>query len=59
MSAAADARTALRNYMLADLALAAPRGDVQQATIDMIDLRKSSAVVKSQCDAVLASLTKP
>ncbi len=55
----ADARTALRNYMLADIALAAPRGDVQQATIDMIDLRKPTAAIKSGCTSVLAALAKP
>ena len=59
VSAGADARTALRNYWLADSALAAPRGDVQQATIDMIDLRQKSDVIKTKCGEVLSSLAKP
>lgn len=59
VSAGADARTALRNYWLADSALAAPRNDVQQAVIDAIDLRQKGSIIKSQCDSVLTSLTKP
>ena len=54
----ADARTALRNYMLADAALAAPRADVQQATIDTIDLRKPAAAIKSGCTSLLDALAK-
>jgi len=55
----AEARTALRNYMLADAALAAPRADVQQATIDMIDLRKPADAIKGGCVNVSAALAKP
>ncbi len=59
VSAGAEARNALRGYMSADLALASPHGDVQQATIDTIDLRKSGGTIKTQCGEVLASLAKP
>jgi hypothetical protein len=58
VSTGADARTALRNYMLTDAALAAARADVQQATIDMFDLRRPADAIKSGCVSVLASLAK-
>lgn len=58
IAAAADARNALRNYMVSDAVLAAPRGDVQQPVIDKIDLRRGPAIAKDGCGQVLIDLTR-
>ena len=59
VSAGADARTALRNYVLADSASPAPHNDIDQTIIDKIDLRQNSASIKAKCVEVLTLLAKP
>lgn len=59
LSAAAEARTALRNYMVAAAVLSPPQTDVQEAMIKAIDIRKKSAEIRSACDTTLKQLVKP
>lgn len=58
LSAGAEARAALRNYMVAAAVLSPPQTDVQEAMIKAIDIRKNSVAIKSACDTTLKQLVK-
>jgi len=59
VTAAADARNALRNYMAADKQLIVPANVVSETSIDEIDLQKSKASITAACTNLLATLAKP
>ena len=57
-SAGADARSALRNFMIADSLSPTPSGLVTQSVINQIDLTQQSSAIKAACTKVLGSVTK-
>lgn len=59
LTAAAEARAAMRTYFLADSLLENPRADVQEGMIEKIDLTAKSADIKTACETTLANLVKP
>lgn len=58
LSAAAEARAAMRSYFIADSLLANSRKDVQEGMIDEIDLRVSSDKVRAACTDILKRVQK-
>lgn len=56
--AGADARSALRNFMIADGLSPTPAGLVTQSTVEQIDLTQQSSAIKAACTKILSSITK-
>ncbi|WP_148278575.1 hypothetical protein [Burkholderia sp. KJ006] len=57
-TAGADARSALRNFMIADSLSPTPSGLVTQSMVDQIDLTQQSNAIKVACTKVLSSITR-
>ncbi len=59
LSSGAEARAAMRTYLIADSLLTPPNNYVQEGMIDNIDLRGKSADINAACKTILTGLTKP
>ena len=59
LTSGAEARNALRNYMMADSLLSSPSRVIDVGVIEKIDLQKGKNAIVDACISVLASLNKP
>jgi len=58
VSAGADARSALRAYIVADALLSPPKNDVQPGMIENIDIRAKPAAIRTACEQLAVQLVK-
>ncbi len=58
VAAGAEARAAMRSYIIVGATLSPPTTDVQEGMIDKIDLRETSTKIKAACDETLKQLIK-
>lgn len=58
LSAGAEARAAIRAYLIADSLLTPPNNYVQEGMINSIDLQRKSVDINAACQTILTTLTK-
>ncbi len=58
VTAASEARKALRNYLIADRLVEVPSSDITEEQIESIDLKGTKLNIKKSCADILASISK-